>query len=63
MEGKLGPLGDFDDLTVRDLLASGKIASPEQVAEVVVRLADRTGRNRSGDVLLVDAGPSVTLMP
>ena len=42
---------------------SGKIASPEHVAEVVVRLADRTGHYRSGDVLLVDAGPSVTPMP
>ena len=41
---------------------SGKIASPEHVAEVVVRLADRTGHYRSGDVLLVDAGPSVTPM-
>src|SRR5208283_2308382 len=41
---------------------SGKLASPEQVAEVVAGLADRTRPYRSGDVLLVDAGPSVTIM-
>jgi NAD(P)-dependent dehydrogenase (short-subunit alcohol dehydrogenase family) len=42
---------------------SGKLASPEQVAEMVVGLAKRTSPYRSGDVLLVDAGPSITLMP
>ncbi len=41
---------------------SGKLASREQVAEVVAGLADRTRPYRSGDVLLVDAGPSVTIM-
>ena len=41
---------------------SGKLASPDQVAQVVAGLADRTTPYRSGDVLLVDAGPSVTLM-
>ncbi len=41
---------------------SGKLAPPEQVAEVVAGLADRTRPHRSGDVLLVDAGPSVTIM-
>jgi NAD(P)-dependent dehydrogenase (short-subunit alcohol dehydrogenase family) len=40
---------------------SGKLASAEQVAEVVAGLADRTRPYCSGDVLLV-AGPSVTIM-
>jgi len=42
---------------------SGKLTPPEHVAEVVAVLADRTSQYHSGDVLLVDAGPSVTLMP
>jgi len=44
------------------LAPSGKLSTPEQVAEVVTGLADRTLPYRSGDVLLIDAGPSVTLM-
>jgi hypothetical protein len=42
---------------------SGKLTPPGQVAEVVAGLADRTSPYRSGDVFLVDAGPSVTIMP
>jgi NAD(P)-dependent dehydrogenase (short-subunit alcohol dehydrogenase family) len=41
---------------------SGKLTLPEQVAEVVAGLVNRTSPYRSGDVLLVDAGPSVTIM-
>ena len=41
---------------------SGKLAAPEDVAEVVVALATRTSPYHSGDVLLVDTGPSVTIM-
>ena len=41
---------------------SGTLISPEHVAEVVARLAGRTLPYRSGDVLLIDTGPSVTLM-
>jgi NAD(P)-dependent dehydrogenase (short-subunit alcohol dehydrogenase family) len=41
----------------------GKLATPDQVAEVVAGLADRTSPYRSGDVFLVDAGPTVTIMP
>jgi NAD(P)-dependent dehydrogenase (short-subunit alcohol dehydrogenase family) len=41
---------------------SGKLTSPDQVAQVVVGLADKTAPYHSGDVLLVDAGPSVTPM-
>jgi NAD(P)-dependent dehydrogenase (short-subunit alcohol dehydrogenase family) len=41
---------------------SGQLVPPEHVAEVVVRLADRTSPYHSGDVLLIDAGPNVTLM-
>lgn len=42
---------------------SGKLTPPEQVAEAVAGLADRTSPYRSGDVLLIDTGPSVTIMP
>ena len=41
----------------------GKLATPDQVAEVVAGLAARTAPYRSGDVFLVDAGPTVTVMP
>jgi NAD(P)-dependent dehydrogenase (short-subunit alcohol dehydrogenase family) len=41
---------------------SGKLVPAEHVAEVVARLADRTWPHHSGDVLLIDAGPSVTIM-
>jgi len=41
---------------------SGKLAPPGQVAEAVAGLADRTRPYHSGDVLPVDAGPSVTIM-
>lgn len=41
---------------------SGKLTPPEHVAEVVVGVADRTSPYRSGDVLLIDVGPSVTIM-
>jgi NAD(P)-dependent dehydrogenase (short-subunit alcohol dehydrogenase family) len=41
---------------------SGKLTPPEEVADVVVGLADRTTSYHSGDVLVIDAGPSVTIM-
>lgn len=41
---------------------SGKLTPREEVAEVVVGLAGRTASYRSGDVLVIDAGPSVTIM-
>jgi NAD(P)-dependent dehydrogenase (short-subunit alcohol dehydrogenase family) len=41
---------------------SGKLTSPDEVADVVVGLAGRTASYRSGDVLVIDAGPSVTIM-
>lgn len=41
---------------------SGKLTLPEEVADVVVGLAGRTVSYRSGDVLVIDAGPSVTIM-
>lgn len=41
---------------------SGKLTSPEEVADVVVDLAARDSPHHSGDVLLIDAGPTVTLM-
>jgi len=40
----------------------GKLTPREEVADVVVGLADRTTSYRSGDVLVIDAGPSVTIM-
>jgi NAD(P)-dependent dehydrogenase (short-subunit alcohol dehydrogenase family) len=39
---------------------SGKLTPPDEVADVVVGLAGRTVSYHSGDVLLIDAGPSVT---
>jgi NAD(P)-dependent dehydrogenase (short-subunit alcohol dehydrogenase family) len=42
---------------------SKKLTPPEQIADVVAGLAGRTVSYRSGDVLLIDAGPSVTPMP
>jgi NAD(P)-dependent dehydrogenase (short-subunit alcohol dehydrogenase family) len=41
---------------------SGKLVPAGQVAAVVAGLADRTSRCHSGDVLLIDAGPAVTIM-
>ena len=41
---------------------SGKLAAPEDVAQVVVALATRTSSYHSGDVLLVDTGPNVTIL-
>jgi NAD(P)-dependent dehydrogenase (short-subunit alcohol dehydrogenase family) len=41
---------------------SGKLTQPEEIADVVAGLAGRTVSYRSGDALLVDAGPSVTPM-
>jgi NAD(P)-dependent dehydrogenase (short-subunit alcohol dehydrogenase family) len=42
---------------------SKKLTTPDEIADVVTGLAGRTMSYRSGDVLLIDAGPSVTPMP
>jgi NAD(P)-dependent dehydrogenase (short-subunit alcohol dehydrogenase family) len=42
---------------------SGKLTPSDQIADVVAGLAGRTVSYHSGDVLLIDAGPSVTPMP
>jgi NAD(P)-dependent dehydrogenase (short-subunit alcohol dehydrogenase family) len=41
---------------------SGKLVPAEHTGEVVTALANRTSSFRSGDVLLVDHGPTVTTM-
>ena len=41
---------------------SGELTPRKEVADVVVGLARRTASYRSGDVLVIDAGPSVTIM-
>lgn len=42
---------------------SGRLTQPDEVAEVVADLAGHTSPFRSGQVLLVDAGPTVEPMP
>jgi NAD(P)-dependent dehydrogenase (short-subunit alcohol dehydrogenase family) len=38
---------------------SKRLTTPEEIAEVVIRLSSGTSGHRSGDVLVVDAGPHV----
>ena len=63
----IGRLTDGQGLAARRGFAamfnpSAELVPPAHVAEVVARLADRTWPHHSGDVLLIDAGPSVTIM-
>jgi NAD(P)-dependent dehydrogenase (short-subunit alcohol dehydrogenase family) len=41
---------------------SGKLTTPEQVADIVADLAAGTSPHHSGEVLMIDAGPTVTVL-